>query len=66
MRYAVERLIELNRKEGCENGSDISDRDGFLLQARGLDQQLHDLLMDLHETDPSNYRNGGQQNRISI
>ena len=53
MKYTVQRLLELKEKEGNIKGPAISDKAGFLLQARELDQQLHDLLMDIHEKDPS-------------
>ena len=53
VKFTVQRLLDLKEKEGNMNGPAISDSKGFLLQARELDQQLHDLLMDIHERDPS-------------
>ena len=53
VKYTVQRLLELKEKEGNIKGPAISEKAGFLLQARELDQQLHDLLMDIHENDPS-------------
>ena len=53
MKNIVQRSLELKEKEGNIKGPAISDKAGFLLQVRELDQPLHDLLIDIHEKVPS-------------
>ena len=53
VRHTVERLMGLKINKGCINGLAISDNVDVLLQERDLDQQLHDLLMNLHKIDTS-------------
>ena len=49
----VLRLIQLKEKEGNNEGPAISDKRGFLVPTRDLDQQLLEILVDVHRKEPS-------------
>ena len=49
----VLRLLQLKEKEGNNEGPAISDKRGFLVPTRDLDQQLLEILLDIHRKEPS-------------
>ena len=49
----VLRLMQLKEEEGNIDGPAISDKRGRLLPTKDLDQQLLEILTDIHKKDPS-------------
>ena len=53
VRYVVERLLDLKRKQGLMRGPAVSDSNGYLMSTKELDTMMHETLTDVYAQDKS-------------